>query len=347
MDRYENYANTIVKDLLNLRIGDALSINTDERDVEFAKTIARIALAITDVTVKIVVIEKGRPVQVLEFDPTPPAHMPTGFAMLRLSHREMKNLEGELLDTVVEPTDMGAIQKMGHLAEPVVLGRRIAVPWCVADVYDEQDETFWNALERKISYNIANLGLVSIYRAQKLNDSGIVQLNIRGDGTDFTVDVPSETLFHGGHHELSNGRNFLSSMEFDRLDLLVDKNSAEGFFTADVEVFGRHREIRFEFEKGKLKSYTKSPELDRLLSFDEEIERVGYISLKDGEVAVNLGGAPVDALRILPPSEEELPAFFNMSLYTLKCVISGKTDVFATAQSGIGLEIMKESVFTE
>ena len=93
MDRYENYAKVIVNDLLNLRVGDALSINTDERDVEFAKKIARIALAITDVTVKIVVIEKGRPVQVLEFDPTPPAHMPTGFAMLRLSHREMKNLD--------------------------------------------------------------------------------------------------------------------------------------------------------------------------------------------------------------------------------------------------------------
>ena len=65
MDRYENYANTIIKDLLGLRTGDALSINTDERDVEFAKTIARIALPVTDVTVKIVVIEKGKPVQVL------------------------------------------------------------------------------------------------------------------------------------------------------------------------------------------------------------------------------------------------------------------------------------------
>ena len=49
--------------------------NTDEKDVDFAKTIARIALAVTDVTVKIVVIEKGKPLHVLEFDPQPPAHL--------------------------------------------------------------------------------------------------------------------------------------------------------------------------------------------------------------------------------------------------------------------------------
>ena len=347
MDRYENYANTIIKDLLGLRTGDALSINTDERDVEFAKTIARIALPITDVTVKIVVIEKGKPVQVLEFDPTPPAHMPTGFAMLRLNHKELKKLKGKLLDTVIEPMDLGAIQKMGHLAEPVVLGRRIAVPWCVADVYDETDEESWTNLERKISYNIANLGLVSVYRTQKLNDSQIVQLHLEGEETDFTVDVPAETLFHGGHHELASGRNFLSSMDFDTLNLLVDRNSADGFFTADIEVFGRPQKVRFGFENGVLKSFTHSPELERLLSFDEDIRRVGYVSLKDGEIAVNLGGALVDALRILPPSEEELPAFFNTSLYSLKCRLSGKIDVTATAQQGIVLDIMRESVFTE
>ena len=105
--------------------------------------------------------------------------------------------------------------------------------------------------------------------------------------------------------------------------------------------------MRFEFGNGVLKSYTKSPELERLLSFDEDIRKVGYVSLKDGEIDVNLGGALVDALRILPPSEEELPAFFNTSLYTLKCRLSGKIDVTATAQQGIVLDIMRESVFTE
>lgn len=347
MDKYENYANTIIRDLLGLRTGDALSINTDERDLEFAKTIARLALPVTDVTVKIVVIEKGKPLQVLEFDPTPPAHLPSGFAMLRLSHKSLKKLEGKLLDVDVEPTDLGAIQKLGHLAEPIVLGRRIAVPWCVAEVFDEDDISAWEDLERKISYNIANLGLVSLYRSHKLNDTEIVQLRLKGEGTDFTVDVPAETLFHGGHHELSSGRQFLSGMDFDTLHLLVDRNSADGYFTADVEVLGRPRKIRFEFENGTLKSYGECPELERLLSFDEDISRVGYISLSDSGICVNLGGAPVDALRVLPATEDDLPEFFNTSLYSLKCRLSGKIDVLATGSNGIGLEIMHDGMFVE
>ena len=346
MGKYENYAKTIINDLLGLRVGDALSINTDERDVEFAKTIARLALPVTDVTVKIVVIEKGKPVQVLEFDPTPPAHLPTGFAMLRLAHKERKKLEGKLLDVVVEPTDMGAIQKMGHLAEPVVLGRRIAVPWCVADVYDDEDSA-WDEIERKISFNIANLGLVSLYRAQKLNDIGIVQLKITGEGTDFTVDVPAETLFHGGHHELASGRQFLSGMDFDTLNLLVDRKSADGCFTADVEVFGKPQRICFGFSNGVLKSYSHSPELERLLSFDEDIRRVGYISFSDKGICVNLGGAPVDALRVIPATEDDLPEFFNTSLYTLRCRLSGKIDVLATGSNGIDLEIRHDGMFVE
>ena len=74
--KYTDYANAIVRDFLDLRTGDALSINTDERDLEFAKLIAQTALPVTDVTVKIVVIENGKPAQVMEFDPAPPAHMP-------------------------------------------------------------------------------------------------------------------------------------------------------------------------------------------------------------------------------------------------------------------------------
>jgi len=347
MDRYENYANTIVKDLLSLRVGDALSINTDEKDVDFAKTIARIALAVTDVTVKIVVIEKGKPLQVLEFDPQPPAHLPTGYAMLRLSHKGRRNLEGKILDIVVEPTDMGAIQKLGHLAEPVVLGRRIAVPWCVVDVFDEDDLEAWQALERKISYNIANLGLVSEYRTQRLNESEIVSMRIAGEGTDFTFDVPEETLFYGGNHELASGRQFLSSMDFDRLSFLADRKSANGYFTADVEVLGKRQKVRFEFEDGYLVSHSPSPELDRLLSFDENLKRVGYISLMDNEIIVNLGGAVTDALRVLPPNEEELPEFFNTSLYTLRCVLPSDCDVEATDIRGIGLKLMTDGLFTE
>ncbi|MBO7349665.1 MAG: aminopeptidase, partial [Spirochaetales bacterium] len=85
-DEQLTYAKAIVNDLLALRLGDALSINTEESDVPFAKLVAKEALSVTDVTVKIVVTNNGKPTQVLEFDPTPPAHLPRSYAMLRLSH---------------------------------------------------------------------------------------------------------------------------------------------------------------------------------------------------------------------------------------------------------------------
>ena len=55
--KYEDYADSIITDFLDLRTGDALSINTDEKDLDFARLIARKAIEVTDVTVKIVVIE--------------------------------------------------------------------------------------------------------------------------------------------------------------------------------------------------------------------------------------------------------------------------------------------------
>ena len=113
--KYEDYADSIISDFLDLRTGDALSINTDEKDLDFARLIAKKAIEVTDVTVKIVVIENGRPAQVLEFDPTPPAHLPKAVVMLRLSHEKAVRQDGPMLDIMVGQEDMGALQKLGHL----------------------------------------------------------------------------------------------------------------------------------------------------------------------------------------------------------------------------------------
>ena len=129
MQRKTDYARTIINDLLKLREGDALSINTDETDLEFARKIANGALPITHATVKIVVTDHGRPTQVLEFDPAPPASDPRAFAMLRLAHEKtIPNSQTDVLELIVDKEDLSTVQKLGHLAEPVLLNRRISVP---------------------------------------------------------------------------------------------------------------------------------------------------------------------------------------------------------------------------
>ena len=346
-DEQLTYAKTIVEDLLALRIGDALSINTEEEDVPFAKLVAQTALPVTDVTVKIVVTDKGKPSQVLEFDPAPPAHLPRSYAMLRLLHVKKAVKEGDYLDVVVDGNDMGAIQRLGHLADPVVLDRRIAVPWCVAEVFDEDDDSSWEALGKKIALNIPNQSLSAMYRSRSLEHSDIAELYFTGEGTDFSVSVPKESLFAGGHKVLQSGREFLTGMDFDRLSFLVDKDSVSGYFTADVTVMGKKQRIRFEFKDGRLVSWTRSAELERLLSFDEQLKRVGYISMRDNEFIVNLGGALLDALSDVPISEELLPKWFNMSLYKLSCLLDRNIDICCTDGNGISRVLARNGVFIE
>lgn len=346
-DEQLTYARTIVNDLLSLRLGDALSINTEEVDVPFAKLVAQTALPVTDVTVKIVVTNNGKPSQVLEFDPAPPAHLPRSYAMLRLSHVSRVRDLGECLDVIVDCNDMGAIQKLGHLADPVVLDRRIAVPWCVAEVFDEDDVSSWKAIGKKIALNIPNQSLSAMYRSRSLENSDIAELFFTGEGTDFSVSVPKESLFAGGHKVLQSGREFLTGMDFDRLSFLVDKDSVNGYFTADVTVMGKRQRIRFEFEEGRLVSWTRSTELERLLSFDEQLKRVGYISMRDNEVIVNLGGAILDALSDVPISEELLPQWFNMSLYRLCCHLGRNLDILCTDGNGISRVLAKNGIFVE
>lgn len=345
--RYTEYAKAIVNDLLCLKTGDALSINTEEVDLPFARTVAQIALPVTDVTVKIVVISKGKPTQVLEFDPAPPSHPARFYAMLRLSHVKRAVSEGKLLDVVVDGNDLVAMQKLGHLAEPIVLDRRIAVPWCVAEVFDEDDLDSWENLHRKIDLNIPNQSLAAMYRSQSLYNSDIAEILFEGEGTRFSVSVPKGSLFSGGQRILDSGREFLIGMDFDRLSFLVDKDSVQGEFTAEVCALGRSQKVSFIFENGRLSSWTHSPELDRLFGFDEQLKQIGYISIRDNDVSVFLGGATLDALEDVPISEELLPSWFNMSLYSLRCNLGSKLDICCTDRSGITRVLAKDGVFLE
>jgi len=345
--KYTDYANAIVRDFLDLRTGDALSINTDERDLEFARLIAQTALPVTDVTVKIVVIENGKPSQVLEFDPAPPAHLPQAAVMLRLSHeKSWHGEEGQMIDIIVEQDDMGALQKLGHLADPLVLDRRIAVPWCVASVWDDDDPA-WTDLVSTLDVGVSSLGLASRYRSRRLEDMSLADMKIRGPHTDLELTVAPSSRFVGGHQVLSSGREFISCVDFDRLSFNADRSSACGRAHGVATVLGKRQEVDLVFVNGRLTDWTHTPEMDRLLDFDENLKRVGYVSLRDGEMVLHLGGALVEALDILPPDEEMLPDFFNTSLYTLSCTLEKGLDVVCTDTDGIPHEIVKNGLFAE
>ena len=344
--KYIDYANAIVRDFLDLRTGDALSINTDECDLEFARLIAQTALPVTDVTVKVLVIENGKPSQVLEFDPTPPAHLPKSAVMLRLSHERSFREDGHLLDIVVDENDMGALQKLGHLADPLVLDRRIAVPWCVASVFDDGDEA-WNPLVSTLDVGVSSLSLASRYRSQRLESMSLADMTICGPQTELSLEIAPSSRFVGGNQVLNSGREFISGIDFDRLSFNVDRSSANGHAHGTVMVLGKRQEVDLVFQGGRLVDWTHTPEMDRILDFDENLRRIGYVSFRDNEMILNLGGALVEALSVLPPTEEMLPDFFNTSLYRISCTLEKGLDVLCRDSNGIPHEVMKNGLFVE
>lgn len=342
------YAKTIVADLLKLRAGDALSINTEEIDLEFAKEIANTALEITRVTVKIVVTDKGKPNQVIEFDPAPPALDPQSFAMLRLAHESEEKQENkeEYLELIVDKEDLVTVQKFGHLAEPVLLNRRISVPWCVAKIHDNNTQQ-WDDINNKIDLGIENQCLVADYRRQYLQQWDSILLHLTGKNTDFSVQIPEGARFMGGTQVLPSGRKFLNSLNFDVISFITDCNFIDGKLEAQCKVLGKDLDCILVFKDGKLVDWTHSKELDTLFNFDENLKKPGFISFKDKEFILHLGGSLVEGLATIPEDESSLPDYFNKCLYTLKLHLDPKLNIFATNCKGKTIELVKRGFFLQ
>lgn len=348
----ETYAKAIIEDLLKLRESDALSINTDEQDLDFAKDIANMALDTTKTIVKIVVTDHGKPTQVLEFDPAPPACDPRGFAMLRLSHESSSSSKTKalsnattLLDLSIDKEDLVAVQKMGHLAEPVMLNRRISVPWCVATVHEDLEK--WEKLHKKVALNIAEQTLATDYRKKYLEHSDSVLLHITGNDTDFTVKVPEGARFIGGTQVLPSGRTFLTGLDFDMLSFITDCNSLDGHFKAKANVLGKEYEGTFVFKDGILTDWTHTKEIDVLLDFDENLKKPGYFSFRDKEFILHLGGSVIEGLEKEPEEESLIPQYFNKSLYTLALRLEEKLSIFATNCDGNTIELVRKGFFLQ
>jgi len=341
----KTYAKAIIDDLLKLQEGDALSINTDEQDLDFAKDIANMALVTTKTIVKIVVTDHGKPTQVLEFDPEPPARDPIEFAMLHLSHESSFSSKATTLELSIDKENLVALQKLGHLAEPVMLNRRIAVPWCIATIHEDLEK--WEKLHKKVSLNIAEQSLATDYRKKYLEHSDSVLLHVIGDETNFKVKVPEGARFIGGTQVLPTGRTFLTGLDFDILSFITDCNSLDGQFKAKANVLGKEYEGTFTFKDGVLTNWTHTKEIDVLLDFDENLKKPGYFSFRDKEFILHLGGSVIEGLEQEPEYEDLIPQYFNRSLYTLALKLEEKLTIFATNCEGNTTELVRKGFFLQ
>ncbi len=330
------YTESIIKCLLRLESGEALSINTEEEDFEFARNIALAACEITSVPVKIVVTVNGKPSDVIDIDPQGVAVAPVRHVLLRLENKANREIPDDALDLIVEENDFPTLQKLGHLAEPLSFGRRIAVPWCVVPAKTDDSVTIEE--DRIIAVD---------YRKRYLNGKKISSPLFDGEHTDFEVDVPSGVYFFGGSTVLSSGRTFVSSSDYEKLCVSLDCNSLEGKLRAKAVIFGRKQVLDLEFKGGKLVSFGASRELSRLLEYDENLRKAGWISMKDRDFRLYLGGSPMDGLEGVFEDEEELPSFFNKCPYSLMLELEDNLNVRCYDESLAETELVRKGFFLE
>lgn len=347
MSLFSEYASIIINSLLKLQEGDTLSVNTEECDFEFARVIADMAVRKTKTISKIVITSQGRPSEVVDFDPYEPAVQTKALCMLHLNHcDESVSSDEKVLDVIVDKNDLRAIQKLGHLADPVILDRKIVISWCVIPSFYANNPEL-ESLVNRLSKDIDGQILASKYRKKYLNQTDIDKLHFYSDSCDFTIDLPENVQFIGGLETLSNGREFVPTVDFQNLMCNVDKNSINGWFNASSSILGKKVSLKLTFDNGALKNNYECIQLKNILTFDEDISKVGMIEMGDKYFVLHFGCSSVESLRNKPESEDNLPSWFNQSIYKFECKLDEKLNIEYYGCDGKYHELVRKGFFLE
>jgi len=307
------YARLIIEIQLTLQKGDALSINTENSTLGFARMLATMACETTFQTVSIVETSHGKVAQVIEFDPLekrrkrPPV---TGYVMCHLIDLDSAPYVTE--DSVSSLTEeVSKLGLYGLLSDPVFLDRRIAVPWAniplpgplwamqlLGKAASEQDMwTLFSKIYRieddqGLKFWIDQANLLQ-YRRQTLTKRGKLNFTIEGDGCALEATMAENTKWTGGSSAVPSGRTFMPSLPMQHIHASLDIGMTEGTVVASVPfiLLGKMvKEASFTIEKGKVVSYSAKEgkeALDAFFAIDEGAGMVSGLSLADNDTIEN------------------------------------------------------------
>ena len=330
------YQDLITDKLLRLVRGDALSINVEEKDFSVAREIALAAAERTQVPVKIVVTSNGRPTDVVDIEPEGTFAQALSHVLLRLEPSAVSDVPVLLPEFDDESENFPLLQRYGHLSEPVSVNRRISVPWCVLPSDRE-----------KLSLVNIDKAIETDYRIRYINSLSPSLLEFKGEGNDFSLMIPPSVQFTGGTSVLPSGRSYLNSVNFDRIIAPVDCNSADGSLCASAVILGKECTVKLEFRDGVLVDIEAPREFKMLADLDDKLQKPGYISMRDKEFFVYLGGSVFEGIEGDFEDEEDLPEFFNRSLYSLKLELPDNVNVFCTGRDLKRTEMVRKGFFLE
>ncbi|MCH3916390.1 MAG: aminopeptidase [Spirochaetia bacterium] len=289
-DLFTRYADLVCTRQLQLTAGDKLSIHSEEATLSFARDLAKLASGYTRTTVNIVVTEKGRVKEIVPMEPDIPE-------MLKLDGKtpilcRILSMENQPLFDDEDPfkiaKEAASLSRYNMLGEPLVLDRRVAVPWAVVPVpgmnlllaleenADSEDPI--RLLEILYRLSMENPGTfwdnqkqLLAQRRQQLDSFGSQALfHIQGNDTDFTCRKAKRTCWQGGEITLASGRTFLPSLPCQHLHATLDGSSADGTVTASRPfiVLGKFvRNATFKLEHGRVVSFDAEEGKDALAAF--------------------------------------------------------------------------------
>lgn len=312
-DLQHRYARLILETMVRIQEGDALSINTEETALPFARTLAAMASEMTMQPVNIVVMRHGQPQGVIPVEPVEHDVLrpqPTGAAMIRIVDTENREWS-EPDDLATACADLVELQRHEHLAEPLIFDRRIAVPWAVVHVpgpnwtkyllgEDNHEDALWNLLQdiwklddEQTEKAWENQIQLLHYRKKLLESLHISRLRFQTGGTDLTIGIAKDAHWEGGLQTLPNGRSFLPSLPLEELYIATDRDSAEGTVssTRPITIFGEQVVgATFTVHKGEVVSWSAEHGqhlLDAFFSIDSGARRIGELALADENTAVS------------------------------------------------------------
>jgi leucyl aminopeptidase (aminopeptidase T) len=303
---FDLYAQLVCKGQLKLRVADVLSINTEESTYDFALLLARKASNFTKLTVNIVVTKNGKVIEEVPMEPEIlDIHKPNPGIPVMCRIMDLANYTYYSLDDPHEiENDLIGINKFGNLSEPLVLNRRITVPWCTIIMpslsfaqailkeveqgdqhklleilyrLDQEDpEIYWE--------NQANL---LTYRKNLVGNMGDGIITIENPKTKFVGKILEQTNWAGGHTVLRNNRTFYNKLPSQNIHTTLDNKSCDGSITASrpFHLFGQIvKNASFVVDNGRVTSFTASEGYEALNTFfssDANANIVSGIALSD------------------------------------------------------------------
>ena len=297
---YYAYARHILDSALQVKSSDVLAINTEERNMEFARILAEVMKERTDLGSYLMLVDGGKKGDTTElFSDYVMDQAPTVFIYLQ-SYKGYEEV------SEMQEIDAPSLQRFRHLSSPLVLEKPnivFATVPCPSDEWGrilEEDGDITTAEdmiadllgfeEEEVEALHRDMREMTRYDNHNLNRERMFHCHVETyDGmTDIDFNFLPRSSFMSFEAETISGRSFIPSLIATSHARPVSKISADGHVnvTRPFMLFGKRIDhLSLTFEEGRIVSYETDEEssklLERFFSLDEDNLRLSELIIAD------------------------------------------------------------------